>query len=115
MSRMKDQDLRRIWISRGLDHDGKSGEPGGLDRWFKLTDGLGLDREYVVSTKGILSGTRFAVDAYVHFVKERSLIEGITSSLTELFAPSIHKERISGMLENYSFINDDVMAYLRKG
>ncbi len=114
MSRMKDQELRRIWISRVLDHDGKSGEPGGLDRWFKLTDGLGLDREYVVSTKGILSGTRFAVDAYVHFVKERSLIEGITSSLTELFAPSIHKERISGMLENYSFINDDVMAYFKK-
>ena len=55
MSRMKDQELRRIWISRVLDHDGKSGEPGGLDRWFKLTDGLGLDREYVVSTKGILS------------------------------------------------------------
>ncbi len=114
MSRMEDQELRKVWIRRVLDHDGETGDSGGLDRWFKLTDGLGLDREYVLSTKGILPGTRFAVDAYVHFVKERSLIEGITSSLTELFAPSIHRERISGMLENYSFINDDVMAYFKK-
>ena len=114
MSRMEDQELRKVWIRRVLDHDGESGDPGGLDRWFKLTDGLGLDREYVLSTKGILPGTRFAVDAYVNFVKEKSLIEGITSSLTELFAPSIHKERIAGMLENYSFINDDVMAYFKK-
>ena len=114
MSRMKDAELRRIWIRRVLDHDGDSKDSGGIERWFRLTDGLGLDREYVVSTKGILPGTRFAVDAYVNFVKEKTLLEGITSSLTELFAPSIHKERISGMLENYSFINDDVMAYFKK-
>ena len=54
------------------------------------------------------------MDAYVNFVKERSLLEAITSSLTELFAPGIHKERISGMLKNYDFINDDIMAYFKK-
>ena len=106
MSRMKDPDLRRIWRKRILDHDGESTGSGGIERWYKLTDGLGLDREYIKSTDGILSTTRFAVDAYVNFVKERSLLEAITSSLTELFAPSIHKERIAGMLENYDFIND---------
>ena len=65
--------------------------------------GLGLDRDYVKSTEGILPATKFAVDAYVNFVQQKSLLEGITSSLTELFAPKIHKERISGMLENYDF------------
>ena len=30
----------------------------------------------------------------------------VASSLTELFAPTIHKERISGMLENYDFIDE---------
>jgi pyrroloquinoline-quinone synthase len=34
--------------------------------------------------------------------------------LTELFAPKIHKERISGMLENYDFISDEVMAYFKR-
>ena len=54
------------------------------------------------------------MDAYVTFVKEKSLLEGVTSSLTELFAPKIHKERIVGMLENYDFINDVTMAYFKK-
>jgi len=114
MSRMKDPELRRIWRKRIIDHDGESADTGGIERWYKLTDGLGLDRTYVKSTDGILSTTRFAVDAYVNFVKERSLLEAITSSLTELFAPGIHKERISGMLKNYDFINDDIMAYFKK-
>ena len=114
ISRMKDPELRRIWRKRILDHDGEDADSGGIERWYKLTDGLGLDREYVKSTDGILSTTRFAVDAYVNFVKEKTLLESMTSSLTELFAPSIHKERISGMLENYDFINDDIMSYFTK-
>ncbi len=114
MSRIKNPELRRKWINRILDHDGRTGDEGGIERWYKLTDGLDLDRDYVKSTKGILPATRFAVDAYVSFVKEKSLLEGITSSLTELFAPKIHKERISGMLENYNFINDITMAYFKK-
>ena len=113
ISRMKDPELRRIWRKRIVDHDGEDADSGGIERWYKLTDGLGLDREYVKSTDGVLSTTRFAVDAYVNFVKEKTLLESMTSSLTELFAPSIHKERISGMLENYDFINDDIMSYFK--
>ena len=64
--------------------------------------------------KGALPATRFAVEAYVRFVQEKSLVEAVASSLTELFAPKIHKERISGMLENYDFISDDVMQYFRR-
>ena len=115
MSRMKDPELRQKWRKRILDHDGRDDkDTGGIERWFVLTDGLGLDREYIKSTKGILPTTRFAVDAYVTFVKEKSLMEGVTSSLTELFAPDIHKERIAGMLENYDFISDEIMAYFKK-
>ena len=114
MSRIKDPELRRVWIKRILDHDGRKDDEGGIERWYKLTDGLDMDRDYVKSTKGILPATRFSVDAYVSFVKEKSLLEGVTSSLTELFAPKIHKERIVGMLENYDFINDQTMAYFKK-
>ena len=45
---------------------------------------------------------------------EKTLVEAIASSLTELFAPKIHRERISGMLENYDFISDDVMQYFKR-
>ena len=114
MSRVHDRELRREWVHRILDHDGAAGEEGGIERWLVLTDALGLDRDYVISMEGALPATRFAVEAYVNFVRERSLVEAVASSLTELFAPSIHRERIAGMLENYDFIGDGAMQYFRR-
>jgi pyrroloquinoline-quinone synthase len=114
ISRCHDRQLRREWIHRIMDHDGYGEEEGGIERWLVLTDGLGLDRDYVISRKGALPETIFAVESYVNFVREKTLVEAVASSLTELFAPSIHKERISGMLENYDFISDKVMAYFKR-
>ena len=114
MSRAFDRELRREWIHRILDHDGRGEEEGGIERWLVLTDALGLDRAYVVSMEGALPATRFAVEAYVTFVRERTLLEAVASSLTELFAPSIHRERIVGMLENYDFIAERAMQYFRR-
>ncbi len=115
MSRTHDRELRREWVHRIHDHDGVlPDEHGGIERWLKLTDCLGLDREYVTSMRGALPATRFAVEAYVRFVVEQPLVVAAASSLTELFAPSIHRERIAGMLANYDFVNDDVMAYFKR-
>ncbi len=115
MARCHDRELRREWMHRMLDHDGMGAdEPGGIERWLVLTDGLGLDRNYVISRKGALPATKFAVEAYVNFVREEPLTIAVASSLTELFAPKIHKERISGMLEGYDFIDDTVMAYFKR-
>jgi coenzyme PQQ biosynthesis protein C len=111
VARMPDPELRRIWRQRIVDHDGEREGDGGIERWLRLTDGLGLPRAYVVSTRGILPATRFAVEAYVHFVRERSLIEAIASSLTEMFSPTIISERVAGMLANYPFISKDTLSY----
>jgi pyrroloquinoline-quinone synthase len=113
ISRTHERELRRQWVHRVLDHDGDTREEGGIERWLVLADALGLERAYVVSMQGVLPATRFAVEAYVAFVRERSLLEAVASSLTELFAPSIHRERIAGMLENYDFIDDRAMQYFR--
>src|SRR5690349_8499687 len=67
MSRASDRELRRQWVGRLLDHDGATGEEGGIERWLVLTDALGLERTYVVSMQGALPATRFAVEAYVAF------------------------------------------------
>lgn len=111
LSRMTNVELRRIWRQRIVDHDGDSGDEGGLARWVALSDGLGLDRRYVTSTDGILPATRFAVDAYLHFVRDRSLLEAIASSLTELFSRPAIGERIGAMLARYDFIKRDLLAY----
>ena len=111
ISRTDDPALRRDWRQRLVDHDGEREGEGGIARWLGLTDHLGLDRDYVVSTQGILPGTRFAVDAYVRFVREKSLLEAIASSLTEMFSPVIIGERVKGMLANYDFVSPEALAY----
>ncbi|WP_188970329.1 pyrroloquinoline-quinone synthase PqqC [Neoroseomonas lacus] len=111
IARLPTPELRREWRRRLEDHDGDGVHPGGVERWLALTDGLGLDRDYVVSLKGLLPGTRFAVDAYVQFVRERSLLEAIASSLTEMFSPNIISQRVSGMLRNYDFVTAETLTY----
>ncbi len=111
VARLPSPALRREWRRRILDHDGEDENTGGIARWLKLTDGLGLDRDYVISTAGLLPGTRFAVDAYVNFVRDRSLLEAVASCLTEMFSTEIIAERVSGMLQNYDFVSRDTLAY----
>jgi coenzyme PQQ biosynthesis protein C len=111
MSRVSDPELRREWAQRVIDHDGTREGRGGIERWLRLCTGLGLEEGDVRAERGILPATRFAVDAYVHFVRERSLLEAVASSLTELFAPGIIRDRVAGMLRNYPFIDRDTLAY----
>lgn len=113
MSRCHDPEMRRIWRSRIQDHDGTSDQEGGIKRWLKLAEAVGLDSDYVASTKGVLPATKFAVDAYVHYVREKPLLQAVASSLTEMFAPKIHKQRISGLLEHYDFANSTSMSYFK--
>lgn len=114
IARCDDPAIRREWRSRLVDHDGDREGEGGIARWLKLTDGVGLDRSYVVSLQGLLPATRFAVDAYVRFVREKTLLEAIASSLTELFSPSIINERMAGMLAHYDFVSRETLSYFDK-
>jgi pyrroloquinoline-quinone synthase len=111
IARLPTPELRREWRRRLIDHDGETEDTGGIARWLRLTDGLGLERDYVVSTAGLLATTRFAVDAYVNFVRDRSLLEAVASCLTEMFSPQIIAERVDGMLRNYDFVTRDTLAY----
>ncbi|MEM7172300.1 MAG: pyrroloquinoline-quinone synthase PqqC [Pseudomonadota bacterium] len=114
LSRMQSAQLRRDWRQRIIDHDGANDDEGGIKRWVALTDGLGVDRDYVESLEGVLPATRFAVEAYVHFVREKSLLQAIASSLTELFSPMAIGARVKGMLANYDFVTPDILAYFEK-
>lgn len=111
MSRISDPALRRAWRSRIEDHDGTNEHDGGIARWLRLAEAVGLDPAYVASERGIMAGTKFAVDAYVRFVREMPMLDAVASSLTELFAPKIHSQRIEGLLKHYDFANESSLAY----
>ncbi|MGI3778060.1 MAG: pyrroloquinoline-quinone synthase PqqC [Janthinobacterium lividum] len=117
IGRCDDPALRREWRRRLEDHDGFDGTDtvdGGVARWLALTDGLGIDRAVVVSGREALPATRFAVEAYIRFVRERPLLEAVASSLTELFSPQIIGERVSGMLAHYDYVTPATLAYFSK-
>ncbi|CUK11071.1 pyrroloquinoline-quinone synthase PqqC [Shimia thalassica] len=114
LSRCSDPQMRREWRSRIEDHDGDIDAGGGIRRWLKLAEAVGLDPDYVASGRGVLPATQFAVDAYIRYVRDMPLLEAVASSLTELFAPSIHERRIEGMLQHYDFANAESMSYFKK-
>ncbi len=111
LSKSEDAAFRRNWIRRIHDHDDPG---GGLELWEKLAEGVGLDLARVRSLEDVLPGVRFACDAYLTLVRERTLLEAVASSLTEFFAPDIMRTRIQAWEKHYpNWIEPGVMAYFR--
>jgi pyrroloquinoline-quinone synthase len=113
MSKSEDPAFRRMWIHRIQDHDGEKEGEGGLALWIKLAEGVGLDVDEVASCRSVLPGVRFACDNYVQFVRERSLLEAVASSLTEAFAPDIMTRRILAWEKHYPWVSPDLLGYFR--
>ncbi len=114
MARIDDVDLRLEWRSRVIDHEGDMDGSGGIKRYLQLCEKLGLDLDYVKSCEGLIPASKFAVDSYISFVREKSLLEAIASSLTEIYAPEIHKARIEGLSKHYDWADDYALAYFKK-
>ena len=108
-----DRLIRQQWIQRILDHDGTDGGEGGIEVWLRLAEATGLDRDDVLDQKMVLPGVRFAVDAYINFVRNHSWQESACSSLTEMFAPTIHKQRISSWPDKYPWIESQGLDYFK--
>jgi pyrroloquinoline-quinone synthase len=108
-----DRAVRRSWVQRILDHDGYGDDPGGIESWFRLAEAVGLSRERVESLTEVAPGVRFAVDAYVNFARRAPWPEAVCSSLTELFAPEIHKQRLANWPQHYSWIDLTGLHYFQ--
>ena len=74
---------------------------------------VGLDPAQVRSCAAVLPGVRYACDAYVELVRERSLVEAVASSLTEYFAPEIMRKRIAAWEKHYPWVDAESLAYFR--
>lgn len=114
MANCPDRDARRLWVQRIIDHDGTRGDEGGIEAWLQLGEAVGLTREELWSNQHLLPGVRFAVDAYVDFARRQPWEIAASSSLTELFAPTIHQARLDAWPEHYPWIEPQGYAYFRK-
>jgi pyrroloquinoline-quinone synthase len=108
-----DRAVRRLWVRRILDHDGDGTDPGGIEAWLRLGSAVGLERSDIESLRRVLPGVRFAVDAYVNFARQAPWQEAVCSSLTELFAPQIHQQRLANWPEHYPWIERAGLDYFR--
>ena len=113
LSNCPDRAVRRSWVQRILDHDGYGDDAGGIDSWLRLAEAVGLTRAHTESLADVLPGVRFAVDAYVNFARRAPWQEAVCSSLTELFAPEIHKQRLKSWPEHYSWIAREGLEYFQ--
>ena len=113
LSNCPDREVRREWIKRIVDHDGTRGDEGGIEAWIRLGVATGLTREATTSLDHVLPAVRFAVDAYVNFARTRPWQEAVCSSLTELFAPEIHKNRLASWPQHYPWIEPEGLQYFR--
>jgi pyrroloquinoline-quinone synthase len=113
LAKSEDPSFRRLWIHRIVDHDGARDGEGGLALWLRLAEGVGLDRAEVASLSRVEPAVRFACDAYVALVRERSLLEAVASSLTEFFAPDIMSRRIAAWEQHYPWIDAATLDYFR--
>ena len=108
-----DRAVRRSWVQRILDHDGYGEDPGGIESWLRLAEAVGLSRDAVESLGEVLPGVRFAVDAYVNFARRAPWTEAVCSSLTELFAPEIHQQRLAHWPQHYPWIHRAGLEYFQ--
>jgi pyrroloquinoline-quinone synthase len=113
LSNCPDRATRRLWVERILDHDGHGDDPGGIESWVQLGVAVGLAPEELWSQQHVVPGVRFAVDAYVNFARQQPWQESVCASLTELFAPKIHKERLATWPIHYPWIDPSGLNYFR--
>jgi pyrroloquinoline-quinone synthase len=114
ISNCRDRKVRRHWVQRLIDQDGTKGDEGGNEAWLQLGDAVGLSRKDLLSHRHVLPGVKFAVDAYLNFAKRASWQEAACSSLTELFAPKIHKKRLENWPKHYPWISLEGYRYFRR-
>lgn len=117
LANMPDREHRRLWVERILDHDGHGDHQGpaagGIEAWTRLGEAVGIAREELWSLQHVAPAVRFACDAYVHFAATAPWQEAVCSSLTEMFAPQIHKDRLATWPTHYPWIKADGLTYFR--
>ena len=111
LANLPSREYRRAWIKRIIDHDGNAGNEGGTHSWLALCRAVGLADDDVLSERGVAAGTRFAVDAYVDFARRKPWLEGIASSLTELFGPPVMAARVAAIVKQYPWIDRSGLRY----
>lgn len=113
VSKLPTREHRRAWLHRIVDHDGAVAGDGGLERWVRLGAAMGLPEQLLWSGRGVRPGVCFAVCSYITFCRDRTWLEAVAASLTELFAPDLLRHRLKVIEERYPWVDPAGLEYFR--
>ena len=113
LSNCPDATVRREWIQRIIDHDGTRQGEGGIELWIRLGEALGVPREEMDDERHVLPSVRLICESYVTFCRQKPWVQACASSLTELFAPKIHQQRLDSWPVHYPWIPDAALDYFK--
>jgi pyrroloquinoline-quinone synthase len=105
--------VRREWLQRIVDHDGRAEGEGGIELWVRLGESLGVPREEMEDERHVLPAVRMAAESYVTFCKTQPWVDAVASSLTELFAPDIMRRRLEALPRHYPWIGPQAYDYFK--
>jgi pyrroloquinoline-quinone synthase len=113
LSNCPDPDVRRVWLTRIIDHDGAEPGAGGIEMWIRLGEALGVPREEMEDERHVLPAVRLITESYVTFCRTRPWIDAVAASLTELFAPSLMRQRIEAFPRHYPWVRAEALEYFK--
>ncbi len=105
-----DTAARKLWLQRLMKREGVGGYRGDVEGWAMLAEAAGISRKTLENTE-VLPGVRFAVDAYLNFVKTVSWVEGVAASLPELLAVNELPKRIEALRRHYGWIGREGVEF----
>lgn len=113
LAKSEDSAFRRRWLQRMLDRDAESEEAGGFSAWRRFADVLGVNQEILEDPSAVVSGVRFASDAYVGWVRDSTLTEAVAASLVDLLATDGVMRRLNALDSLYPWIDPRALEPLR--
>jgi pyrroloquinoline-quinone synthase len=106
--------IRQEWLRRIVNQDGTGPSDGGIEAWLQLGTAVGLDRDALEQQIHVVPAARTVVDRYPQLIQHSPWQVAIASSLTELFAPDLMRERIFAFEQHYPWIDQSGLNYFRR-
>ena len=114
LSNCPDPDVRRDWLQRIIDHDGTEPGTGGIEN----VDQAGRGRSACRARRWKTSGTCCRACGLRPKRTSRSARRSrgstaVASSLTELFAPDLMRQRIAAFPQHYPWVRPEALDYFK--
>ena len=113
LSNCPDPEVRREWIQRIVDHDGTAPGTGGIEMWIQLGVISACPARRWTTSGMCCPAVRLICESYVTFCRTKPWVQAVATSLTELFAPRIHQERIEAFPKHYPWIPPAALDYFK--